>query len=195
MYDPIMPVSKSKRDWKFGNRFISWILPNLRADKWMLSTQANKQLQIRWVERLARCRGTLTAGLPFYLSGEGRRTTEIWALGRKTEGKKWKKGKSGVERRDLNKKRETNKGMKCSQDRSAEKPTHKWKNHSFSSHATIINQWKTPLTMTVQSICHKVMKIITVWHLLIMNCVATMCLFQIFQLYNSIFKKKSHEFV
>ena len=120
-----------------------------------------KQLQIRWVERLARCRGTLTAGLPFYLSGEGRRTTEIWALGRKTEGKKWKKGKSGVERRDLNKKRETNKGMKCSQDRSAEKPTHKWKSHSFSSHPTIINQWKTPLTMTVQSICHKVMKIIS----------------------------------
>ena len=160
MYDPIMPVSKSKRDWKFGNRIISWILPNLRADKWMLSTQANKQLQIRWVERLARCRGTLTAGLPFYLSREGRRTTEIWALGRKTEGKKWKKGKSGVERRDLYKKRETNKGMKCSQDRSAEKPTHKWKSHSFSS-PTIINQWKTPITMTVQSICHKVMKIIS----------------------------------
>ena len=180
MYDPIMQVIKTKKDWKFWNRVI--ILPNLRADKWVLLKQANKQLQIRWVEGLARCRGTLTAGLPFYLSREGRRTTEIWALGRKTEGKKWKKGKSGVERRDLNKKRETNKGMKYFQDRSAEKPTHKWKSHLFSSHATIINQWKTPLTMTVQSICHKVMKIITVWHLLIMNCVATMCLFQIFQL-------------
>ena len=71
-----------------------------------LILKINKQLQIRWFERLARCRGTLTAGLPFYLSGEGRRTTEIWALGRKTEGKKWKKGKSGVERRDLYKKRE-----------------------------------------------------------------------------------------
>ena len=182
MYDPIMQVIKTKKDWKFWNRVITLILPNLRAAKWVLLKQTNKQLQIRWVERLARCRGTLTAGLPFYLSRKGRRTTEIWALGRKTEGKKWKKGKSGVERRDSNKKRKTNKGMKCSQDRSAEKPTHKWKSHSFSSHATIINQWKTPLTMTVQSICHKVMKIITVWHLLIMNCVATMCLFQIFQL-------------
>ena len=182
MYDPIMQVIKTKKDWKFWNRVITLILPNLRVAKWVILKQTNKQLQIRWVERLASCRGTLTAGLPFYLSREGRNTTEIWALGRKTEGKKWKKGKSGVERRDLNKKGETNKGMKCSQDRSAEKPTHKWKSHSFSSHATIINQRKTQLTMIVQSICHKVMKIITVWHLLIMNCVATMCLFQIFQL-------------
>ena len=62
------------------------------------------------------------------ISRKGGKGPKSEHFSRKSGAKKWNR-KSGVEKRDLNKKERMNKGIKCSQDRLSEKPAHQWKSH------------------------------------------------------------------